>query len=304
MSTAPGVRRGISVGSIDISRVTEWAGPLFSRTQLLPQSTREQWDTQRQWLVPEFWDPATDAIQAALQTHVIRIAGRTIVVDTGIGNHKHRPSTPPLDGLHGPYLERLRQAGVEPADVDTVVCTHLHPDHVGWNTRYHRGRWVPTFPRARYVLPAADYTMLQDMPAAEDGMNYRDALADSIQPIVDNDQADFWDGDAIAIAAGVRALRTPGHSPGSSVVVVESDSHTAIVSGDIVHHPMQILYPDQPTSFDSDPAAAAACRRRILQLAVDTDAILLPAHFAGPRVVRIGNDQHGFRIEDWVTVPD
>jgi glyoxylase-like metal-dependent hydrolase (beta-lactamase superfamily II) len=278
-------------------------GPLFSRSQLLPDSTREQWLAQEAWLAPRYWDPETDGVLAPLQTYVIRVDCRIIVVDTGIGNDKSRPSTPPLDQLHGPYLERLQAIGVSPEAVDTVVCTHLHPDHVGWNTRRTEKGWTPTFPNARYLLPAADYRMLVDLPSCADLTTSRDALADSVQPVIDSGLADFWEGDALDLDEGVRLVATPGHSPGSAVVVVESGSTTAILSGDIVHHPMQILDPDQATSFDADPAAAVASRHRILRLAGDANAVLLPAHLPGPHVPRIATTANGFTIAGWEVMP-
>jgi glyoxylase-like metal-dependent hydrolase (beta-lactamase superfamily II) len=285
-----------------ITSVVEWAGELFSRQRMMPQSTRAQWEHHANWLVPGYWDPATDNVLAALRTYVIRTSGRIILVDTGMGNHKPRPTTPPLDELSTDYLGGLARADVAPDQVDTVICTHLHPDHVGWNTRRDGGKWVPTFPNARYLLPTADYDMLRHLSPGNDHLNYLDALADSIDPIVRGGLADFWSADRLDIASGVHLERFPGHSPGNAVVIVESSCRPTILSGDVLHHPMQIPYPGQVNAFDAEPEVAIAARRRLLAVAADTDAVLLGAHFPGNRAPRVRRDADGFAIRDWVEV--
>jgi glyoxylase-like metal-dependent hydrolase (beta-lactamase superfamily II) len=145
--------------------------------------------------------------------------------------------------------------------------------------------------------------MLLDLSPSDDHTNSRDAVVDSVQPVVDHGLVDFWDGEPPCLAEGVQLLATPGHSPGSAVVLVQSDSRTVILSGDVVHHPMQILHPAQPTSFDADAQAAVASRLHILTLASDTDAVLLPAHFPGSRVPRIASTPTGFTISAWDVMP-
>lgn len=147
----------ISLGDVEITRVVEWSGPIRTARFIIPDSDEETWRRNQEWLAPDFWTPADDAYRCHIQTWVLRSEGRIILVDTGVGNDRERPQVPQFAGLRTDYLARLRAAGVEPEDVDVVVNTHIHYDHVGWNTELRDGEWVPTFPDATYLIPRADY---------------------------------------------------------------------------------------------------------------------------------------------------
>jgi glyoxylase-like metal-dependent hydrolase (beta-lactamase superfamily II) len=294
----------IQVGDVTITRVQEWKDHLFYRSELLPESTREAWEANQSWLVPEFWSRATDDAWLCSQPFVVRSAGRTIVVDTGIGNDKRRPSIPPFNDLHTDFLDRLTANGAAPGDVDLVVCTHLHPDHIGWNTRLVDGEWVPTFPHARYLLPQADFDWLSEASRSadqKDPSGFIGAFEDSVVPIAKAGQAEFW-RDEYAIDDALRLSSVPGHTPGAAVLLITSDGQHAVLAGDIVHHPMQILDPDQRDMTDADQPLATASRRRILGWAADNQAALLPAHFPTDRAARIARRGGDFAIDGWTAL--
>jgi glyoxylase-like metal-dependent hydrolase (beta-lactamase superfamily II) len=204
------------------------------------------------------------------------------------------------------FLATFSAAGVTPSEIDLVVNTHLHPDHVGWNTQFLGGTWQPTFPNATYVFPRADYDMLVGLAASgdPDPFSYGTAFPDSIEPVVQGEpNVQFWEGDEYVIDASLRLLASPGHSPGASVLAVSSEGEHAIFAADTVHHPMQIINPDQRVVLDSDHPLAATTRRRVLGWAVEHKAALIPCHFAYGRGARIQQRDAGFEIDSWVQVP-
>ena len=294
----------IQVGDVTITRVQEWKEHLFYRSELLPESTRERWEENQSWLVPEFWSRETDDAWLCAQTFVVQSSGRTIVVDTGIGNDKSRPSILPFNDLHTDFLDQLTAIGAAPEAVDLVVCTHLHPDHVGWNTRLVDGEWVPTFPNARYLLPRVDFDWLSEASrSADKGDLFRfiGAFEDSVVPVAQAGKAEFW-RDEYAIDDALQLSSAPGHSPGAAVLLITSDGRHAILAGDIVHHPMEILDPDQLDALDADRPLATASRRRILGWAADNQAAFLPAHFPTDRAARIAWRGGDFAIDGWTAL--
>jgi glyoxylase-like metal-dependent hydrolase (beta-lactamase superfamily II) len=298
----------ITIGDVTITRVQEWLDHFFYRVEFLPESSRETWEANRSWLEPEFWSPGTDDAWTCAQTFAVHSGDRTILVDTGIGNDKERPSVPPFSafsGLHTNFLERLSEAGAAPGDVDLVVCTHLHPDHVGWNTQLVDGEWLPTFPHATYLLPRVDYNLLAvavESAGQADGADPFGLLAafrDSVVPVVEAGQAEFWE-DKHTIDAALELVAAPGHTVGAAVVTIQSGGKYAVLAGDIVHHPMQVLEPDQLDILDADRQLATASRRRILGWAADNNAAFLVAHFPTDRAAHIARDDDGFMIDGWV----
>lgn len=147
----------IDLAGAAITRVVEWAGPIKTVSEILPDSSADDWHGNRDLLYPDFWDPLTDAYLCHIQTWVVRFGGRTILIDTGVGNDRDRPQVPPFAQLNTDFLDRLANVGVQANDVDTVINTHIHYDHVGWNTKLENGRFLPTFPNATYLVPRADY---------------------------------------------------------------------------------------------------------------------------------------------------
>ncbi|HEY0813692.1 MAG TPA: MBL fold metallo-hydrolase, partial [Pseudonocardia sp.] len=228
----------LQLGDVTITRVVEWSGAIRTAHEIIPDCAPETWQEHRDELVPDFWNPDDDAYLCAIQSWVIRSEGRTIVVDTGAGNDRERPQVPQFDHLATPFLDNLARAGVRPDDVDTVVNTHVHYDHVGWNTHLVDGEWVPTFPNATYVIPAVDRRYYDPenehrRPApATDADHLRRhgshlVFADSIAPILRHGLATLWE-DEHRIDDNLTLAHTPGHTPGSSVLRLRSGSDRAV----------------------------------------------------------------------------
>lgn len=289
----------IRLGHLTIHRVEEWSGTFMTPQTLFVGFTPEAYAASKDVVAGTYIDPATDAITARLQSWVVETDGLNILIDTGAGNDKERPGIPLFGRLQTPFMQRLAAAGFAPDDIDLVICTHLHVDHVGWNTRLEAGRWVPTFPKARYVFPRpdADYwdPRNRDRFAPKIGEAVNEGFFDdSVRPILDLGLAQLIDGSA-EIAPGVRVEPAPGHTPGSQAITVESGGERAIFVGDVLHHPLQIMNPGWNSIFCEDAERARESRKRVLERVVREDAIMIPAHFAGQHMVRIVRTPGGLR---------
>lgn len=208
--------------------------------------------------------------------------GETILVDTGVGNHKDRPYAPVRSRLNNDFLGDLARAGVRPEDVDIVINTHLHVDHVGWNTYLDGRTWVPTFPNATYLMAKADFEYWN--PANEIrtllGRGNQNVFEDSVTPVHEAGPTHLRE-DSHRIDSHPRLDPAPGHTPGSSVLRLESGSDRALFVGDLMHSPIQIHEPDANSCFREDPAEARATRRELPGSAVDSNALVFPAHLGG-----------------------
>lgn len=292
----------LRLGDVEVSRVVEFSGPVGLTTQgFFPGSDAEVWREAAAWLGPDFLDTATDEIQTAAQTWVLRSQGRVVLIDTGLGNGKERPYVPVWSHHDSAFLADLRALGVAPEDVDVVVNTHLHLDHVGWNTHLVGRSWVPTFPDARYLVHRAELEFWDPQgphrPAF--GRGNQNAFEDSVAPVLAAGLVDVWDGDRYVIDDHLTLELTPGHTPGSAVVVLESAGTTAIFAGDVLHSPVQVAHPDVDSCFCEDPAQARVSRRRVLARAADTGALLLPAHFRGAGATRVRRAGDDFALDGW-----
>ncbi|AIV38688.1 MBL fold metallo-hydrolase [Streptomyces sp. R1] len=291
----------ITLGDVTVTRVREYYGPVdLTPEAFVPDSPAQAWDAHRSWLVPDFLDAETRIVNTAIQTWVLRSEGRTILVDTGVGNHKDRPYAPVWSRLETDFLGNLARAGVRPEDVDIVINTHLHVDHVGWNTYLDGRTWVPTFPNATYLMAKADFDYWN--PANEIktllGRGNQNVFEDSVAPVHEAGLTLLWE-DSHRIDSHLRLDLAPGHTPGSSVLRLESGSDRALFVGDLMHSPIQIHEPDANSCFCEDPAEARATRRKLLGTAVDTNALVFPAHLGGhgaAEVVRAGSK---FAIKGW-----
>jgi glyoxylase-like metal-dependent hydrolase (beta-lactamase superfamily II) len=306
----------IHLGDATISRVLEWSGPLKTVADILPDASPAQWQAHRSLLAPDFWDPDTGAYLCHIQTWVVRVGDQTVLIDTGVGNDRDRPQIPPFANLHTDFLDRLATVGVDPAAVDIVINTHIHYDHVGWNTRLVDGAFVPTFPNATYLVPRADYEYFHpdnaaDMraPQTEDEQRRFDGIKlvfnDSIAPIEQTGQLLLWDGQHSLAGAPMTIEAAPGHTPGSSVVTLRT-GQGALFVGDLLHSPMQILHPEHRCSFDLDPGQARSTRRRVLARAAAEGSLLLPAHLSGHSAGTItATPGHGtnFAVDRWADFP-
>ncbi|WP_067840433.1 MBL fold metallo-hydrolase [Nocardia lijiangensis] len=294
----------IVLGDVTVSRVEEMHGPVgMTPDQFFPGSPDQHWDEQRQMLVPDHLDPVDNIVQVAMQTWALRSEGRIILVDTGIGNGKTRPAVEAWDHLDLGYLANLAAAGIAPEDVNLVINTHLHVDHVGWNTRLVDGQWVPTFPNATYLMPRADYEHWNpaNNPNITGGVN-ENVFEDSVAPVHAAGQVQLWETEYV-VDANLTLRAAPGHTPGSSVLVLTSGSDKALFAGDLVHTPLQIAHPEHNSCFCEDPAAARATRLRLLGWAADHTALVLPAHFSGHSALEIVRDASTFAIKNWAPLP-
>lgn len=266
----------MKVGDVEIVPVVDVeAGDVIQ--SVLPEATPDR-VRRLDWLVPTFCDPSGRLI-APVQGFLVRSGGATILVDAGVGDGKRRSEYPQWDGLRTGFLDRLRALGVEPADVSTVVCTHLHIDHVGWNTSFRDGSWEPTFPSAGYVFVGAEYEHRR-AHQAEASPDLAAAFDDSVQPIVESGLASLVEPDH-TIDDGIRLVPTPGHTPAHASVEIASRGRRALISGDVLHHPCQLAFPGWGSDVDWDPELAVATRRRVLDELAGTGTILIGSHFAG-----------------------
>lgn len=303
----------IDVGDAAVTRVLEWSGAIKTVGDILPEATSQQWQAQRSLLAPDFWDPGTGRYLCHIQTWVVRIAGRTILIDTGVGNDRDRPQIPPFANLHTNFLDRLAATGVDPAAVDVVINTHIHYDHVGWNTHLVGGQFVPTFPNATYLVPRADYDYFHPdnaatmrPPETEDERRrftgIRLVFEDSITPVEQAGQLRLYSEQYDLPGLPVTLEPAPGHTPGSSLVTLRT-GQGALFVGDLLHSPIQILHPELRCSFDLDPVQGRATRRRVLARAAAKKPLLLPAHLPGHSAATISAralDADGdFAIERW-----
>lgn len=284
------------LGKVDVLRVEESHGPGFQPSQLLPDWTTERIAPHRSWLVPNYYDDVRDRLVASVHSWVLRTKHHTILIDTCVGNHKHRPSQPRFHMLDRPFMSNLLAAGIRPEDVDYVLCTHLHVDHVGWNTRLKDGRWVPTFPNAKYVFSKADRDYF-DPSRGEGGKNEANALVfnDSVLPILEAKQDFVVDG-VVELTDGLTIEPAPGHSPGHVLIKLASAGAEGLFVGDIMHHPIQIYEVEWSSAFCSDPQQARSTRRRVLEHACSHGSVLYPCHFGAPHVGCIGERPGGFRF--------
>jgi glyoxylase-like metal-dependent hydrolase (beta-lactamase superfamily II) len=228
---------------------------------------------------PHFFDEATGDIGSRIQTWVVRTPRHTILIDTGVGNDKQRAENPIWHLRRGTFLEDLKAAGVTPESVDYVLCTHMHIDHVGWNTRLVDGAWVPTFPRAKYVFVGEEWEFWRH--EAETGKEPYGCIDDSVFPIVNAGQAVLVDID-YAVDEYLSFEPSRGHTPGHASIRLKTSAGEAIFSGDLMHRVVQVAEPQWSSMFCSDPAHAAATRRAFVERHADSGALILAAHFPLP----------------------
>lgn len=288
-----------SVGKMRVHRVEEWRGEFLTPELLFAGFDASRYAETRDGIGEAYLDHSTDAIHARIQSWVIEVDDKIILFDTGCGNHKVRPGIPVFANLDTDFLARLVAAGFGVDDIDLVVCSHLHVDHVGWNTRLDGDAWVPTFTNARYVFPAPDVEYwdpnnrdkFPDMIGEAVNAGF---FEDSVRPVLDRGLAQIVTG-SVELADGVRLDANPGHTPGCQTMTITSGGDSAMFVGDVLHHPLQILNPDWNSIFCEDAEQARAARRHVLARAAAEQAILIPAHFAGDHAVRIATTGNGFR---------
>lgn len=278
------------VGDITVHRVIEQETAFLPALEAFPTLTAERLAANRDWLQPSALD-ADDVLVLCFQSYVLRTPHHVILIDSCIGNHKPRPNRPKWHHkTDAAFMTALATHGLRVEDIDIVMCTHLHADHVGWNTRLEGDRWVPTFPNARYVFGAREYAHWESASAKAAVPPF----TDSVLPIVEAKRADLVNGD-YEIDDCVRLIPTPGHTPGHVAVAFGRGRDDGVVTGDLVHSPLQARYPEISPVFDVDPKQAAATRRAFFERYCDTDTLCCPAHFPSPSWGHIRRWDDGFR---------
>lgn len=285
--------RDVTLGRLNVARVYE-ADAVIPLSMALPTITAQDLARLKGW----YWDgdlaaePAQAGMRISVHSFVLRVDGRNILIDTCCGNDKQR-SLPPVSMQQWPYIENLARAGLQPDDIHLVMCTHLHFDHVGWNTRLKDGSWVPTFPKARYLFGRRD---IEFFSKQRHEATHREAFDDSVAPILDAGLADLVDPESLIhreIGNGIWLEDVSGHSPGNLCVIAECGGGRAIFSGDCFHHPIQLVRPDAAFFADEDSSKASAARQRLFDQYANADAIFFPAHFTGATAGRVERDAAG-----------
>ncbi|MFE0755725.1 MBL fold metallo-hydrolase [Inquilinus sp. NPDC058860] len=293
------------IGDATITRIDEIPLAHGSPAELYPDIDPEAADRHRGRVSPGSLHPETGAISLGIHSWLVRTPHHTILIDTATGNGKERPTVPLMHRLDVPYLQRLAAAGVRPEDVDHVLITHVHADHVGWNTRLVDGRWVPTFPNARHHVSSVEQRYGESLtdPSAG-GFRPDPALGtprhppldgvyqDSVRPVLDAGLADLVSVDGGEVLDGISFHPAPGHSIDHAVIRLRSRGEEALFAGDVMHHPLQVCEPGWNSRYCEFPEPARASRRWLLEQAAESGALVLPGHFAessAGRVTRRGD---------------
>jgi len=273
-------------GGIHIQSVQEWEWSDVDLNFLLHAVPPEEFAATATASDNRFVDVATNKLRMSSHSTVLRTPQGNILVDTCVGNDKHRPLMPPWHQQSYPYLQRLAQLQLTPADINYVCCTHFHADHVGWNTRLVNGTWVPTFPNARYLFAEPEVRYWEQVHKDEPEHIFSQSWNDSVLPVIEAKQADIVAPD-YEIVSGVQLRPAFGHSPGNVVIEVNAGDDRAVLSGDVMHNPVQIERPDWNSQFDQDRVQAQATRQALLERIADNRTHLIGAHFAGPTAVKV-----------------
>ena len=279
----------LTLGEVTVTRVIEIGRSTFPTASMLPASTPEAIARHRGWLEP-FWDDTTGDLGSRIGTWIVRTPEHVVLIDTGVGNDKQRENAL-WNRRRGTFLDDLQAAGVQTEQVDIVVLTHMHVDHVGWNTRLVDGRWVPTFPRARYVFAGEEWSFWKHESAR--GGDEAGCIDDSVLPVVAAGQADLVD-DKHRIDPWLRLEPSVGHTPGHVSVRLSTRAGEAVFSGDLMHRVVQVAEPQWSSRFCYDGARAAETRRDFVERHADSGALVLPAHF--PQAGYIVRTAEGFRF--------
>jgi glyoxylase-like metal-dependent hydrolase (beta-lactamase superfamily II) len=276
------------IGGVKITRIVELE-TLSKGTFVLPDATLENVKRDSELLMPHFAD-ANGKMRMSVHALVLESQGRRIVVDTCIGNDKLR-GAPAWNMLHTSFLADLEQAGFPRESIDYVLCTHLHVDHVGWNTMMVDGRWIPTFPHARYLIGRKEW----EHWSVDQSKFVKDPIDDSVRPVIDAGLAEFVEPDH-KLTEEVWLESTPGHTPGHFSVRISSGGHDAVITGDLMHHPIQFLHPDWNCGADSIPEMARTTRRAFIERYANRDILVFGTHFATPSAGHIVTQGDAWRL--------
>ena len=285
-----------TVGQASIARIEETYLPVYRPGDIFPEWNDKIAAEHAHWLAPNHYDAAQGLIKLSVHSWLLQVGGKKFLIDACCGNHKRRPTRPFWNMLDTPYLERLAAAGARPQDIDYVMCTHLHHDHVGWNTQLRGGRWVPTFPNARYVISKPDFEYYRKLDADLNNTEPVEfgTFRECVLPVVEAGRADLVAGPH-RLDEYLEIVPAPGHSAGHVVFKLDSGGERAVFIGDVLHHLMQVYYPHWNFPKNADVEQARASRRMVLDHCASTGALMLPCHVGAPFAGYIEASGKGFR---------
>ena len=278
------------IGDFAVHRISEFEGPFITPEVFFPGYDPNVLKANPDMQGPSLIDPASGKLVFSFHSFLVQTGRHTILIDSCIGNHKERPTRPQFHRLQSPYLADLARVGVTPEDIDYVMCTHLHWDHVGWNTQLTNGQWVPTFPNARYIMARREFEHWRAMHERGEESPHVRAFDDSVLPVVRSGQSVLVNDD-YAFEDGLWFEPAPGHTPGNVVIHARSRDDRAVFLGDVIHHQFQLMQPAWSTLACTDPVLSKATRVRLIEEYADAGTRLLPGHFPAPtagRIVRRG----------------
>jgi glyoxylase-like metal-dependent hydrolase (beta-lactamase superfamily II) len=281
------------IGAATVTRIEELLGPAFQPEELLATWDHAVLEDHLHWMAPNYYVPSTNQFMMSVHSWLIRTPHHTILVDTCCGNAKNRPGSLHFHQLATPYLDRLRAAGVEPEDIDYVLCTHLHVDHVGWNTRLLDGRWVPTFPNAKYVFSREELNFWDPTKNPHLPGEPQDVFRDSVLPVIAAKQ-DQVVSMTDQLSDSLLIEPTPGHSPGQIMLRLLGDQDEGVFIGDVMHNPIQVYQPAWNSRACMDPVQAIQTRLGVLGHCAEHNGLMLPAHFGAPHAGRIRSRANSF----------
>jgi glyoxylase-like metal-dependent hydrolase (beta-lactamase superfamily II) len=282
--------RSRKFGDVELIQIVEFTGPTHDLEWMLPGMPRSAFDANASWLLPDYWVASTNRLVFTMQVVVLKAQDRIILIDTGVGNGKTRIS-PHQNMINTPVLDWLAAVGAPPDKVTHVVHTHLHGDHVGWDTCRDGDRWVPTFPNAIYLAPADDWTDFKSRHDAGTLGVHDGPFVDSVLPIAEAGLLRFF-APGEEVAGCLLSTAAPGHTIGQVTLSFRHAGEHCIFSADVLHSPMQVQYPDINSRWCEYPDAARATRRALMETVATTEAIVYPAHafgLDGWRIVRQGD---------------
>ena len=287
------------IGEVRVTRIEEISGPGFPAKDFFPEFEPETFKSHEPWMAPAYYQPESGRLMRSIHSWLIRTGRYTILVDACSGNHKNRPGMPGFHMLDTKYLDNLRAAGVQPEEIDFVMCTHLHVDHVGWNTKLENGKWVPTFPNAKYVMSRADHDHWAKVARTSGSPEYEvNTYNDSVLPVVEAKMAEFVAGGEHAMCGCLTLKPAPGHTPGQIRIDLDSKGKRAMFPGDALHSPLQVPVWTWNSRFCEDRDLAAKTRGALLADCAEQGALLMPAHFATPHAAYVKAKGDRFEL-DW-----
>lgn len=281
----PEFRSEWQFGDVRITKILDVVEP-FDAARAFPGAPLEEFARNADWLPSYYYDATRKSIVFSFHSYLLRTRRLTMIVDTCFG--EDTPLRPRQH--HGQWLTNLAAAGVSPEEIDVVTCTHFHTDHVGWNTRLRDGRWVPTFPNARYLFNRAEVQELEAL--TKSGKAIGKAWEQSVKPVLDQARVRLLTK-TVDVAHGIRIVPSPGHTAGHHSIEIHSKGRRAVLAGDILHSPIEVLHPEWINLFDNDKQAGIASRREFLDSYTDQDVTVFAAHFAGPTGGHIVSDARG-----------